>query len=122
MRPRFATGSGLPPRYVDSIDHARGGGGVIRLTGGTQGEVLQPFASPEDLMNQLRALAQQRVPFGVGEMIVWHGVPDSLRFPFLLIGFTNKGQKWSVHEINPGAQPPWEIAELTQILGSSDAS
>ena len=117
MRPRFTTGSGPSPRYVGSIDHARFGAGVICLTGGAEGDSLQRFSSPQELMSRVRLLAQQRVPFNVGETVVWDGVPEPLRFSFLLIAFTNRGQDWSIHEITPGAEPPWERVGLSEILG-----
>jgi hypothetical protein len=62
------------------------------------------------------------VPFNVGETIVGDGVPEHLRFPFLLIAFTDKGNEWSIHEITPGVEPPWEAVELSELLGSRDAT
>jgi hypothetical protein len=113
---RYATSSGRPPHYVVDIEYLPGRGGTVRFAGGTTERQAIRTSSRQDLPQQVRLLAAERVLFGVGEQVVWNGTQDA-RFPFLLITFTGGG-KWQIHEIIPGASPPWERVELSELLGS----
>src|SRR5688572_19564804 len=118
MKPRFAKGEGPPPPFVYIIggtcDH-----GTLVVEG--LNEVF-PYASNVDFIRQLRALTDRGVSFSVGGHIP--GAADELAhlqvtgaypFPFFQISWSCPSI-WSIHEMIPGAKPPWELVDVSELI------
>ena len=107
---------------MSHIQHHRGSGGTIHLAGGGAKEEGIPFFSQPELLEHCRRLAERRILFSVGghspgaadEMMMWHN-DGSLQIPFLQIAWS-RPEQWVIHEIIPGARPPWQSADLSEIL------
>ena len=122
MKPRCAIGSGMPPRYVSHFVRQPDGSGAIHLAGGELNEEAISFSSHPDLLKKCRKLLERRILFSVGghvqgaadEMTTWQ-INGSLADSFLQISWKRPGE-WIIHEIVPGAIPPWEFVQLAALV------
>ena len=105
-RPRYAHGSGFPPRHLASLNRERG---ELRFAGAEQEDLLVAFASEEELVACLARLIAARLPLASDRRIdgpaeLAATLIENGRLAGTVIELSWRGPgNWSLREWFPGA-------------------